>query len=805
MVVGILLARPAAGSPPVVVRATRVASAPRLDGRLDESIWRDAAPLGPFVQRAPAPGAKPTQRSEARVLYGPSALYVGVRLWDTQPHALLHGLGRRDSPPPSDSVTIYLDPLGSARRAYYFSVNVSGVLSDGLVYNQSDQDGSWDGVWDARAQVLPDGWSAELEIPLTSLAYQNRDEQSWGILIERSLQRVRERSSWPATPKWGNAFVSTFARLEGLRGLRREHSVRLQPYALTELRLARRSDALLSDNVFVPNAGIDLRFTSRANVQLVASVNPDFGEVEVDPAVVVLTPDEAFFSERRPFFIEGVGIFRSPAPAAYSNVLIERPPPTLLYTRRIGRKPDAPEPSTGAEVVELDPVRQIAGALKLLGEGGTRLSYGAISALQLPTDAIERFADGRRARRRVTPWTHFGVLRGQLRLGARSAVGTMLTGASRFDEVDETDAYVGALDFDLQSPAGWQAEGFVSASSSQLGAGYGAFLRAGQLGDTPWRLWLELESYSPRYEINDLGFLWRNNMVQLRASAERYLAAPWGIFQEWSASFKAVYAFVHDDPSISFERLVELGNYGILVNRWEYWSGALTTFPRLDDRETRGGPPLPRDQNVQFWLGGNTDASRSLVQEAQIVVAAERSALLWHLTSNSTAMFWRRLRAVLSVGYRGIRDYPFWVDTVDSGSAPRVVIGDLSFDQLDVGLSATLGLRRDLTVQLLAQLLYATGHYPRYRELLTRPGGAVRLVPSSYAGDADFRRLTLIANAIVRWDLSAGTAAYLVYKLDGALAEEGQRGFALGDDLSHLLERRQTHRLLVKLSYAWDI
>jgi hypothetical protein len=794
------------------VRAAKTTITPRIDGRLDDSCWRRAAPIAHFVQRAPAVGAAPTQKSEAWLLYDTSALYVGLRLHDTQPDQILTGLGRRDSPPPSDSVSIYLDPLRTGQRAYYFRVNVSGVLSDGLVYNQTVEDGSWDGAWSAEVSRDGGGWTAEFRIPLTSIAFQRRDVQSWGLYIERNLQRLRETSSWPAMPKWGNAFVAYFARLEGLRGLQRAKAVRLQPFVSTEFRLGRRADAFWPAGSFVPNGGFDLRYTSRGDLRVVASFNPDFAEVEEDPAVVVLTADEAFFNERRPFFLAGIGIFRTPAPSAYSSLFLQRQPPVLLYTRRMGRAPEVPDPRPGNELLEVDPQVRILGAMKLLGEAAGRLSYGAMSVLQMPSDALELAPSGQLLGRELTPWSHYGVLRSQLRIGVRSSVGAVLTGVTRFDDSVEdgaerrSDAYVGAVDFDLQSASGWQLAGLVSGASSESGGGYGAYIRAGQLGEQPWRYWLELESYSPDYDINDMGFLWRTNMVQLRGRVERLLGTPYGILQEWSASLLGVYAFAHDAPEISFERLLELGTYGMLINRWEFWAGVSTFFERLDDRETRGGPPLPREQTVGGWVGANTDAARSLVEELNVGLNVAQDALTWNVSSHTTVLLWRRLRSVLTLAYSGLRGFPFWVETIGRGAAEQVVIGDLDFDQLELGLTSTFGISRQLTLQLWGQLLYSVGRYPRYRQLVDRALGDPLLMDLDYSGSADFTRLAVIVNAIIRWDLGAGTAAFLVYKLDGALADTGTAAsFSLGSDLRRLFGRRQTHRLLLKLSYAWDI
>ena len=781
----LLLPRPATAAPSVA--ATLVAEPPTIDGRLHEGAWRLATPITEFVQRRPSSGAPPDQRSELRVLYMHDTIFIGVRMQDTQAGQIRRGLGSRDAPPDSDRVTIYIDPLRTGSRGYYFQINPSSVLADGTIYGETSLDGSWDGVWSGAATVDERGWSAELRVPLTSIAFRDEGVQSWGICVERYVQRTKETSIWPAIPKDSNTFVSRFAELRDLRELRRKASLRLQPYASLDLQLARAEGSLRRGQRARPDGGLDLRLAHGGELTLTATFNPDFGQVEEDPAVVNLGPTETYFSERRPFFSTDMEIFRTPI--------------LLLHTRRIGAPPTPPTALAGGTIVEVDPRARIAGAAKLTGEIGPA-SYGLLAALVLPTHAVERLPDGVDAERDATVGAHYGAGRLRLRLGTSSSLGLLLTAMTR---LSASDAYAGGLDWDLRATSGWQATGQLTGAVAEPGAGYGLYARAGQLGAPRWRAWIEAESFSPRYDINDVGYQWRNNMVQLRAFAQWRLVAPWRALRDANATLWGQYGFAHDRPSLSFERRTELYGWAQLRGLWELWAGSGVRFFTEDDLETRGGPAYGRPASVYGYVGGTTDSSRRLSTAGTALASWERGSVAVSLDDSVYLALKDRLTLTLYVRALLQRGGLRWVETAD-GAREHVLFGDLSRDELELRLSGTLALHRLVTLTLFGQLLHSAGRYSRYEELFLLYDGRTTLDQTDLDPNADFARLSLIVNAALRWDLGDGTAAHLVYKLDGALSTSGRpAGFDLGGAVAELGLRRQTHLLLLKVSYGWNL
>ncbi|HYX93209.1 MAG TPA: DUF5916 domain-containing protein, partial [Myxococcaceae bacterium] len=351
--------------------AIRTLSPPRIDGRLDDEIWSRAPLFDAFVQSFPDEGGAPSERTELRVLYDDRRLYVGVRALDRQPDLIVRQLGRRDNPPESDLITVVIDSAVDRRTGYAFTVNSAGVLKDGVYFNDKQYSADWDGVWEGRAAIGSDGWSAELAIPLRLLRIPGRPAEGWGFHVRRELPRTHEQIDTALIPRNGMEFVSRFLKLRGLDGLEPQPSLELVPYLAARMSLAPqygdpdRPEPRLRN----PSAdlGLDLRTSLTPGLSLNATVNPDFGQVEADKIVRNLSNVELFFPEKRPFFTQGLDVF---FPAGLDGKAVHM----LFYSRRIGL--DTPilaagklvgQPDEKGELGVLDAV--VAGAPNPSSEG----------------------------------------------------------------------------------------------------------------------------------------------------------------------------------------------------------------------------------------------------------------------------------------------------------------------------------------------------------------------------------------------------------------------------------------------------
>lgn len=342
--------------------AVRVSEPPHVDGRLNDAAWRNAPVTSAFTQHFPDEGAAPSERTEVRILYDDEALYVGVTC--EQRHSPLQAqLTRRDRQSESDSVTVSIDSRLDRKTAMEFQVSAAGVLVDGLRFDDVGYSSDWDETWEAHAAPTATGWTAELRIPFRVLRFPANDALTFGLQLRRYVAARRETDEWAPIPRADNAEVSRYGKLSGLRGVEDAAGLEIRPFALARLvRYDREGGAPLAEPALVPGFGADVKWHPSQALTLDATLMPDFGQVEADQVILNLSTYETFLAEKRPFFQEGLELFKTPL--------------SLLYTRRIGAAPYLPALGDGEEPLALPEPAPIYGALKLTGDLGGGLSVG---------------------------------------------------------------------------------------------------------------------------------------------------------------------------------------------------------------------------------------------------------------------------------------------------------------------------------------------------------------------------------------------------------------------------------------------
>src|SRR5437868_12263712 len=362
------------------MRASRLTGSISIDGKLDEPAWATATPSSDFTQSYPKVGAKPTDPTEVRVLYDDDALYVGVRMFDTRPDSIAAQLARRDaSGIYSDWLHVMVDSYRDRRTSFRFSVNPRGVQKDVLEFDdRNGEDLNWDAVWQVATRIDSIGWTAEYRIPFSQLRFggaQQGAERIWGFQVMRDVARRNERDSWSPWKTTDPGFVSFEGDLAGLVDVPTPSRLEVMPYLSTKLTRAPGDPAnpFYKTNAAKPSAGADVTYGLPGGLTLTASVNPDFGQVEVDPAVVNLSAYETFFPEKRPFFVEGANIFNIGSingGPGYGNQQI-------FYSRRIGRPPQR---FVSGQFVDAPDATTIIGAAKVTGKVGG-WTVGLLNAL----------------------------------------------------------------------------------------------------------------------------------------------------------------------------------------------------------------------------------------------------------------------------------------------------------------------------------------------------------------------------------------------------------------------------------------
>ena len=525
---------------------TRATTAIAVDGHLDETAWASAAAIGGFRQVEPVEGAPASEASEIRVLFDDNALYVGARLFDREPRGIAHQGSRRDALVEADRFTLYLDPNHDRLTGVAFTVTAAGVQRDTAISNDIVEDDSWDAVWASAVAVDAEGWTVELRIPFSQLRFPPGDRPSWGINAARVVLRKHEVSWLSPVPRNESGLASRMAQLTGLPPLRPPKHLELRPYVSGRsewVAPGRLGDPFNDGHRLRGGAGADVKYGLASNLTLDATVNPDFGQVEVDPAVVNLTAFETFFDEKRPFFIEGSQAFAGYGKSGASvTTSFFRPDPILFYSRRIGR---VPQGFASADFVDRPSSTTILGAAKLTGRtkgGWTMSAVDALTAEESASTALGLV----RERVSVEPFTNYFAGRAFKELGPRAGVGLIGTATSRRLDTAALDAtlvggaLVGGVDahWFLDRRREWVIHG--SAAGSRVTGSEGAVAvvqrasaryyqrpdaphvrfdpsrtaLAGWMGDVSLnrnngnvlvnaRLW----GNSPGFEVNDLGFV----------------------------------------------------------------------------------------------------------------------------------------------------------------------------------------------------------------------------------------------------------------------------------------------------------
>src|SRR5687768_8781810 len=444
---------------PAGAKAPKTVRAHVVQGAMSEADWQQAELLTSFVQREPSEGAPATFQTEARVVADPSALHVIVHATDPDPAKIVAYLTRRDADSESDWIHLFIDSSHDRRTGYQFAVNAAGVKRDAYWYNDDNNDDSWDAVWDAEVRRSASGWTAEFRIPYSQLRFSDRVDGKVGFAVFRYIPRLNETSSWPLIARSVNGFISQLGELEGVSPSGASKRLELSPYSVATVVTEPEQRGNPLHDRFNPNVsvGLDLRYAITPALSLTATVNPDFGQVEADPAVVNLGAFETFFQERRPFFIEGSGTYQWNC----NDDCI------LFYSRRIGRQPRG-SPTLGEGEYSLQSGQTtIICAGKLTGRVGAFSVGGLVAATQ------EEFADvafgSARRDEVVEPGSLYSVSRARREFSDQSSLGLILTTTTRrlTDAVSflPDTAVTGGTDYDWRIGRRFSVNGYWAGST----------------------------------------------------------------------------------------------------------------------------------------------------------------------------------------------------------------------------------------------------------------------------------------------------------------------------------------------------
>jgi hypothetical protein len=811
------VAQVAASAPPenALVTAVHATRAPVIDGADTDDVWRESKAITEFRVFDPTEDGTPAFRTEARIAYDARTLYVFVRMFDPRPDSILSLLSRRDVRTNSDQIKLMIDSYHDARTGYEFGVNPAGVKRDYYISDDSREDISWDAVWDVATRIDSLGWTAEFSIPLSQMRFTARAENTFGVMIMRDIARTNERHSWPLYRRSQPGISSQFATVGGFTGLASPRRVELMPYVVT------RNVNQLHGRSQEQTGGGDLKIGLGSNLTFTAAVNPDFGQVEADPAVLNLTAFEQSFAELRPFFVEGSG--------AYGQNQ------TIFYSRRIGRAPQLSGLATAdANVPTSTP---IAAAAKLTGRLGSKFTIGSLAAYtnqQSIGDVI------------IEPSTIYALTRIAREFrGGNSVLAATGTFVDRDLDSGSEDflrdrAYVGGIDLrHRMADRKYELRGSLTAShvegdADAIGRTQRSSVHYYHRPDSPleydatrttldgmaatasfqkvsgvFQYYGSYKYYSPGFEPNDLGFQSRVDQQILYGFATVSSKKPALFYRNASATFDLYGEYTHD--GLPIYNFVQAQGYSQFKNNSSVTLTAWTdnAFPAYCDRCARGGPALRLSPLTSVLLNWNWDTRKKVVPyfAAIYTTADEGRSYLWRVRPLIAVRTGARLNWELGARYQKNLDNTQWVQNlgVIGADTTHYVFGRLHQDLLSFQARINYTVTPTLSLQVYAEPFVTTGSYANFRELSATPRTAAyddRF--RTYSGrplSPDFNIKEFNSNAVVRWEYRPGSAIYLVWQ-QGRFQDDRNIGeFDARRDYGNLFSTRPDNTFLIKASY----
>ena len=768
-------------APPPVATAARRTSSIVIDGRLDEAAWAKGTPITDFRQFQPNEGAPASMPTEVRILFDDEALYIGARMSDPMGRDGIRApLARRDqllaadgnngsfNSLTTDKLAIVLDPYHNHLDEAWFEVNPAGVRGESF-----SGDDSWDPVWEAASHIDASGWTAEMRIPYSQLRFSRDSLQTWGMQIWRYADRLNEQDMWSFWKRNESGGAPFFGHLEGLKIVDRPRQLELLPYVVSkgQFRYASPADPYHTRHDMGVNAGADLKYLLTSNLTLDATFNPDFGQVEVDPASLNLSAFETYYDEKRPFFVAGSSAFRFGGMSCYfcSNTSGLG----LFYSRRIGRPPQLKNYVTGlagdSGFVDTPDQATILGAAKITGRTNSGYTVGLLDAVaNSETSRYVTAAGAPELTQRAEPLSNYfvGRVKKELRQGA-TTVGVALTSTVRRldgDSVLVNRLHDNATAIGVDWSHSWDRRNYrwrgsivgsgVSGSPSAIAAteqssahyfqrldrrvgsdglfttrydtlatalrGYGFYTRLAKENGN-W-LWETAQNWrSPGFEVNDLSYLDRADYKWMNANIGRQYTTPTRFYRNIMGLVGGQQQFNYDglrtDQQAQSYFGVEFPNY------WNLRSFVIHRWNTDDDRLTRGGPTVMRNGYNFGHFQLSTDARQRAVFDVTFEGARGVSAPT-HMFTFAPGVALKPAASVfiqLSPTYNSDDDAAQYVRTVTDPTATafggkRYVFAFIRTKTVSFDTRVNWTLKPDLTLQLYAQPFFASGAYSGFRE-----------------------------------------------------------------------------------------
>jgi hypothetical protein len=799
-----------------VVEATSTSNAPVVDGALSDPVWQKAAVAGPLIQRYPDAGKAAAFTTEVKFLYDADAFYVSAKCVDPEPEKIVSRVTRRDRWVESDWFQLEIDSRHDHRTGYFFAVNAAGVKLDGVLFDENQEISDWDGVWEAAAVVTPEGWNVEMRIPLRLLRFDPGANVLFGVSVGRWVSRLHEADQWPYVAPETGLRVSKFADFRGMDIPRRATAIDIVPYAAGRIGMGKTPLGPSSYRPF--DAGADVKVGLGGAFALTMTANPDFGQTEVDQAVLNLSTVETYFPEKRPFFLEDMAVFQTPGAGDSSS-------PQLFYSRRIGRAPRSPNLGDGETLSAPAGVPRIYGAAKMAGRTAGGLSAGLLQAVTSSETATVRRPDGSEARREAEPLTSFSVARVKQELGARSSAGIMSTAAV---SPEHGGAFTGGADLAIDLPDGsWglTAQSYLSYLTEKRSEKQDGFTRVALDRDGPVGYGGELNvakksgehivggagaSYrSPSLALNDLGYLDRADQIQTFAWIQYRTLRPVGPVTRAYSTLSGYIAWNTGGTNIG--QGLTLSETVVFRNNWAAGARAGVRPGVCDDREPRSPERVSLCSETARWLGGiwlNTDSGKPFSLAVELDAATTERGTSVSASTPVRINPHARVQLDLVPRYQRADGVVRGLGTDGEGGALQYRFVEEHNESVDVTVRGTFTLSTALSFQVYAQALLGAVDYTTDFAPFDPAGDRIAVgqltASESLPGPSGYTVGVFNTSSVVRWEYEPGSVAYLVYTTTQGLSSDAPE-FRFGGVFGESLKAAALHMIMVKLSYLWSV
>ena len=733
-------------------------------------------------------------------------MYFGCVFHDSRPSEINSPFTRRDNQIESDWASIRIDSYHDHQSAFDFTFNPSGVKVDFLEFDDgNNEDISWDPVWFVETRITPEGWTAEVKIPFSVLRYNSPStdtgESEWGINFLRGISRNREEQRWAFTPKKESGSVSRFGLLVGLRNLPDPRQLEVMPFTVGKQSYAPATPVQPRREKFSFDLGADFKYGISKNFTLDATINPDFGQVEADPAVLNLSTFETFYPEKRPFFIEGTQFIRFTTFGGDFG-------PGMFYSRRIGRGIPAGEVSVppGGSIEELPQTTTLIGAAKVSGKTTGGLAVGVLEAFTDEERAVVSDSNGVRTDQVLEPFAHYNVIRLRQDVLTNSYVGTILTSVSK---TSRAPAFTNGYDWKLRLDRNTYAlDGFLALSRTTIGSGDRSTGSAGKMSLSRiaaehWLWSAGVDFTSKTYNINDAGFFFSPNDYGSNGSLTYKEDSPASVVRNYNIG--AGLHMRQNFNNVNLFRQISVGGSMLFTNYWSASWNANYDFGVYDHWETRGNGLYRKPVNWSSGFGLSTDGRNTVVGSISQSFGWDDKSKREHSTTfglELRPLTWMRYQ--VDAQHSRTQGQEAWIANPESSTAylgTEAIFGDRNTEAWSFTLRGTLAFTRELTLEYYGQVFLAKGHYEDYRIL----SGDAAFIPTPATDDLtaeNFNRKSLNSNLVFRWEYLPGSTLFFVWS-QARFGSDGEYLSTVRENVDGTFRIAPANVLLLKITYWW--